>query len=86
MPADPRRLPGMETTETLLHVSGMSCHSCVARIRRALSLDGVTDVEVALDRGTVTVRHSEAISERRLIAALESAGYGATARSGCCCG
>ncbi|MEO8548518.1 MAG: heavy-metal-associated domain-containing protein [Kofleriaceae bacterium] len=71
---------------TTLNVEGMSCSSCAARIHEALRLDGVATVEVAVDRGTVTVVHAPAVKEVALVKALESAGYGARSRKGCCCG
>jgi P-type Cu+ transporter len=60
-----------------LELEGMSCASCAARVEKSLNaLAGVTaTVNFATERATVT---SEApIPVERLVAAVESAGYGA---------
>ena len=68
----------MNTTETTLDVTGMSCGSCVRHVSTALrSLDGVTEVDVRLKEGKVVVSHDPArTSTDALIAALDKAGYG----------
>lgn len=63
--------------ETLLAVEGMTCHSCVAHVTRALrDVDGVTHVDVRLAEGRVRVRHTAAVPH--LVEALAEAGYPAT--------
>jgi len=66
--------------EMKLELEGMTCASCAARIERKLNkLDGVeASVNVATERATV--RCDEDMPVERLIAAVESAGYGAHAR------
>jgi Cu+-exporting ATPase len=89
--AAPRRLgtfgapktPAAETTEVTseLAISGMTCASCARRIERALAkAPGVATaaVNLATERATVTY-NTEQVGVAALIAAVERAGYGATA-------
>src|SRR6266545_4385539 len=67
-----------ENTETLrLELEGMTCASCAARIEKKLNrLDGVeATVNFATEQATVHARAGIAVDE--LVAAVESAGYGA---------
>ena len=68
----------MTTTPTVeLLLTGMTCASCANRIERKLNkLDGVTaTVNYATEKASVTV--ADGVSTDDLIAAVESAGYGA---------
>ena len=59
-----------------LHVAGMTCTSCVARIENALN--GVSDVQhvhVDLKQGTAMVSGSDSLSRETLIQAVLGAGY-----------
>ncbi len=85
-----RELP-WDAQRAQLSVEGMSCGSCVASVERALSrLDGVYRTSVSVGSADVAYNPS-VISEARLVAAIEEAGYkvgGGTAASrssGCCC-
>ena len=64
------------TTRLELPVAGMTCASCAARVERSLNrLDGVeATVNYATERATVTY-DPHAVSEQRLAAAVEAAGY-----------
>ncbi len=66
-----------ETTE--IHVTGMTCASCVGRVEKALaSLDGVDEVQVNLASEIATVSApAGAVGAGVLLSAVESAGYGA---------
>lgn len=66
-------------TESLLHVTGMTCGSCVHHVEGALrKLDGVTAAEVRLREGEVLVLYdAAAVTLPGLIAAIEDEGYGA---------
>ena len=66
-----------ENTATL-SIEGMTCASCVARVEKRLTrLDGVTaEVNLATEKASVT--YPDAVSTDQLVAAVESAGYGAT--------
>jgi P-type Cu+ transporter len=73
---------GYETAveETVLSVEGMSCASCVGRVEQALKdVPGVLEASVNLATEGARVRHlSDLVDGRRLIAAVEAAGYGAS--------
>ena len=59
-----------------LHVAGMTCTSCVARIENALN--GVSDVQhvhVDLKQGTAMVSGSDSLSRETLVQAVFGAGY-----------
>ena len=57
-------------------VTGMTCGHCVASVTEEISdLDGVEDVSVALDTGTVTVTSSRPLDRADVQAAVEEAGY-----------
>ncbi len=57
-------------------VTGMSCGHCVGAVQGELGqLPGVTDVEVNLELGQVTVRSAEQLDVSAVRAAIEEAGY-----------
>jgi copper chaperone CopZ len=59
-----------------LHVAGMTCTSCVARVEHALSeVGGVEHVHVDLKQGTAMVAGSEALGRTELVSAVVGAGY-----------
>ena len=61
-----------------LHISGMMCSACVARVERALaSMPGVSKARVSLASKTAKVAFDEAQASRAdLVHAIEKAGYG----------
>ena len=64
----------MNTVE--LTVDGMTCNSCVTRVRRALeSIEGVATVAVDLGAGRARVEGTFGPSASALINALTDAGY-----------
>lgn len=67
--------------ETLMNVTGMTCRSCVNHVDRALrNLEGVQDVQVRLQEGTVRVTHDpQSVPVESMIEALREAGYEAAA-------
>ncbi|HVK66691.1 MAG TPA: heavy-metal-associated domain-containing protein [Polyangium sp.] len=69
--------------ETLLHVDGMSCPSCIRHIDSALrGIPGVEKVDVKLHEGTVLVKHDPSSAPTdALIEALLDAGYTSRARA-----
>src|SRR5437660_12487936 len=73
---------GGETAE--LAVSGMTCASCVMRVEKKLKkVPGVTDAAVNLATEHATVIYDPAQADPgALVAAVEAAGYGATAIQG----
>ena len=61
---------------TTYTVSGMTCQHCVASVTEEVSeIAGVTDVQVELDSGAVTVTSEEPLREESVRAAVEEAGY-----------
>jgi copper chaperone len=63
------------TQQTVLHVEGMSCQSCVRHVEGALrDLSGISRVTVRLREGEVVVEHDEAPISA-MIEALLGAGY-----------
>lgn len=57
-------------------VTGMTCSHCVASVTEEISkIDGVTDVQVDLSSGAVTVSSSSPVDEADVRAAVEEAGY-----------
>jgi Cu2+-exporting ATPase len=69
------------TVETLLHVEGVACSGCVARVRSALTgIDGVSEAGLNLATGTARVVHGERVALNVMIQALARAGYRAFER------
>ena len=63
-------------SESTYTVAGMTCEHCIASVTEELSeLDGVEDVSVVLDTGTVTVTSSRPLDRADVQAAVEEAGY-----------
>lgn len=68
----------MSVTE--LGIRGMTCASCAAHVTRALrKVPGVEDAAVNLATERATILHGPQTDAHALIAAVERAGYGATA-------
>ena len=63
------------STETYT-VTGMTCGHCVSSVTEEVSsLPGVSDVQVELETGTVTVTSDQPVGEDKVRAAVEEAGY-----------
>ncbi|MGB1480757.1 MAG: heavy-metal-associated domain-containing protein [Flavobacteriales bacterium] len=59
-----------------LHVTGMTCTSCVARVENALSeVGGVEHVHVDLKQGTAMVSGNGDLGRNELVSAVVGAGY-----------
>lgn len=57
-------------------VTGMTCGHCVGAVTREVSaLEPVTDVQVALESGEVTVRSTRPLTHEEIAAAVDEAGY-----------
>jgi copper chaperone len=64
------------STTTTYRVEGMTCGHCVSSVSNEISkLDGVTDVEVVLTTGEVTVTSDTPVDENAMRAAVDEAGY-----------
>jgi copper chaperone CopZ len=65
---------------TTLRISGMTCNGCVRHVDKALrGVAGVSAVEVSLPEQRATISHEETAPIASLVAAVESAGYTASA-------
>jgi copper chaperone CopZ len=63
-------------SSTTYTVTGMTCGHCVASVTEELSgLPGVSDIDVVLETGAVTVTSAEPLDEAAVRAAVEEAGY-----------
>ena len=62
--------------QTTINVSGMTCGHCVSAVTMELSLlPSVTEVEVDLESGQVTITSDAELAQSQLIAAIDEAGY-----------
>lgn len=62
--------------QTTINVSGMTCGHCVSAVTMELSLlTSVTEVEVDLESGQVTITSDAALDEAQIAAAIDEAGY-----------
>jgi copper chaperone len=65
----------MTTTRTY-RVNGMTCAHCVSAVTSELgALDSVTDVQVELATGEVTVQSDRPLDDVEVAAAVDEAGY-----------
>ena len=69
----------ISATERTLHIEGMMCAHCEARVKKALeALPGVASADVSHEAGTAVVRLSGAVSPEALAQAVEEQGYSVT--------
>jgi copper chaperone CopZ len=62
--------------QTTINVSGMTCGHCVSAVTMELSLlPTVTEVEVNLESGQVTITSDAALEQAQLATAIDEAGY-----------
>lgn len=62
--------------QTTINVSGMTCGHCVSAVTMELSLlPTVTEVEVNLQTGQVTITSDAALEQAQLATAIDEAGY-----------
>ena len=73
----PRAFSTLPAQTVTIPIEGMSCASCVARVKKALrSIDGVTEVEVSLAQRAARVSYLDAqVSPEHLAAAINDLGY-----------
>lgn len=63
-------------TTATYKVTGMTCGHCVQAVTSEVSkIDGVTDVNIDLDSGNVTVTSDAEVQEADFRAAVDEAGY-----------
>jgi copper chaperone CopZ len=62
--------------QTKINVSGMTCGHCVSAVTMELSLlPSVTEVDVDLESGQVTITSDAALEQAQLATAIDEAGY-----------
>ena len=62
--------------QTSINVSGMTCGHCVYAVTMELSLlPTVTEVDVDLETGQVTITSDAALEQAQLAIAIDEAGY-----------
>ena len=62
--------------QTTINVSGMTCGHCVSAVTMELSLlASVTEVDVDLESGQVTITSDAALELAQLATAIDEAGY-----------
>ena len=66
-----------ELKTVVIPVEGMACVACAARIKKAVkSLDGVSYVEVSLEKRTAQVTYAaHKLTPDRIVAAIDELGY-----------
>ncbi len=66
----------MNTTTTIFTVTGMTCGHCVAAVTEEVAkLDNVTNVEIDLASGAVTLQSDGPVDSVSFAAAVDEAGY-----------
>jgi len=77
MPGVPASAAQGNLKTVLIPVEGMACVACAASVKRALkALDGVSEVEVNLERRSATVKYAnDKVTPERLVAAITKLGY-----------
>lgn len=64
------------SSQTTYTVTGMTCGHCVASVTEEITaIDGVTDVQVDLASGSVTVTADPPVTRDQVEAAVTEAGY-----------
>lgn len=67
---------GKGIVEKVVRIKGMSCGHCVASVKKALeAIEGVTQVQVELERGEAKFSISQPASMEHVRRAIQEAGY-----------
>ena len=73
---DSTKNEGINDMKVTLEVKGMMCMHCVKHVHDALiSVDGVSDADVSLEKGTAIVSLNKEVDVKSLIDAITEAGY-----------
>jgi len=60
----------------IIEIKGMSCAHCVMHVKEALmEIEGITEVEVDLEKNTATILSNEEIKKEIIVEAIENVGY-----------
>lgn len=70
-----------KTTTARLHIEGMSCAGCVAKIEKAIGdLPGISSVRIDLDTGQATIAYQpNEVTDEQIREQVAAAGHVATA-------
>ncbi|UXA16790.1 heavy-metal-associated domain-containing protein [Mycobacterium sp. SMC-4] len=64
------------STTTTITVAGMTCGGCASSVRAELqAIPGVTQVDIDLSHGTVTINSTGPVDDAAVQSAVEEAGY-----------
>ncbi len=64
-----------------LKIDGMACEMCVKKVQEALTMDGVSDLDVKI--GKAVMKYDETkVSEEKLVTAVVDAGFPAKVKKG----
>ena len=64
------------SSTTTVTVAGMTCSHCVSAVSEEVAkISGVTDVQVDLDTGAVTIASESGVDASAVEAAVDDAGY-----------
>jgi copper chaperone len=62
--------------KTSVKIKGMSCNHCVMAVTKELNqIDGISDVQVDLEKGEATLEHGTSVDMARIKQAIEKAGF-----------
>jgi copper chaperone len=62
--------------KTTIKIKGMSCNHCVMAVNKALNqIDGISDVQVDLEKGEATFDHGTSVDMAQIKQQIEQAGY-----------
>jgi copper chaperone len=62
--------------KTTVKIKGMSCNHCVMAVTKALNqIDGLSDVQVDLEKGEATFDHGAPVDMAQVKQEIEKAGY-----------
>lgn len=62
--------------KTTIQVEGMTCEHCERSVKTALmDVEGVSQVDVSLDTGEVTITHDSQADQKEFNQAVEDQGY-----------
>jgi copper chaperone len=62
--------------QAIIKVKGMSCQHCVASVTKALSeIEGISDVQVDLDKGEATFSEQSPVAEQSIKDAITKIGF-----------
>lgn len=61
---------------TTINIKGMSCGHCVKAVTRVIEqVQGISNVQVDLERGSATLEHADSLDMQKLRELVEGAGY-----------